>query len=110
MVEALPPPRVLQDEKPSISPYTHEPSTPYKPTHTPSSSLGSRRFSFEESGSGEPSGDDDMEGSGVEASGDEPLGNADHSIHSPYSFSRKGFRHNCEELMTREDEILLYVD
>ncbi|XP_056589728.1 agrin isoform X3 [Triplophysa dalaica] len=74
VVEALPPPRVLQDEKPSISPYTHEPSTPYKPTHTPSSSLGSRRFSFEESGSGEPSGDDDMEGSGVEASGDEPLG------------------------------------
>ncbi|XP_057175891.1 agrin isoform X7 [Triplophysa rosa] len=74
VVEALPPPRVSQEEKPSISPYTHEPSTPYKPTNTPSSSLGSRRFSFEESGSGEPSGDDDMEGSGVEASGDEPLG------------------------------------
>lgn len=48
-------------------------TTPHYPPRTPSptSSPG-----FEDSGSGEPSGDDDMEGSGMEASGEEPIGNA----------------------------------
>ncbi|XP_037397457.1 agrin isoform X6 [Pygocentrus nattereri] len=51
--------------------FTHSFTIPhYTPrTPPPTSSLG-----FEDSGSGEPSGDDDLEGSGMEASGDEPVG------------------------------------
>ncbi|KAF4078101.1 hypothetical protein AMELA_G00195500 [Ameiurus melas] len=49
---------------------THSPpTTPHHPPRSPSSSSG-----FEDSGSGEPSGDDDTEGSAVEASGDELVG------------------------------------
>ncbi|XP_053542529.1 agrin isoform X2 [Ictalurus punctatus] len=49
---------------------THSPpTTPHHPPRSPSPSSG-----FEDSGSGEPSGDDDTEGSAVEASGDEPVG------------------------------------
>ncbi|KAI5612251.1 agrin isoform X10 [Silurus asotus] len=49
---------------------THSPTTtPHYPPRSPSPSSG-----FEDSGSGEPSGDDDTEGSTLEASGDEPVG------------------------------------
>uniref|UniRef100_A0A4W4G296 Agrin n=1 Tax=Electrophorus electricus TaxID=8005 RepID=A0A4W4G296_ELEEL len=65
-VEALPPSRI-----PSTPPAPHSPITSPNPPHTPSptSSPG-----FEDSGSGEPSGDDDMEDSGMEASGDVSVG------------------------------------
>lgn len=63
---------------------THSPpTTPHHPPRSPSPSSG-----FEDSGSGEPSGDDDTEGSTVEASGDEPVGNIDLSLHFPLSCSR----------------------
>ncbi|TRZ02482.1 hypothetical protein DNTS_030304 [Danionella cerebrum] len=63
VVEALPPPR-LENPPTFHNPFT----TPAKPPHTPSPSLD-----FEESGSGEPSGDEEMV-SGMEESGEEPLG------------------------------------
>ncbi|XP_036802655.1 agrin isoform X5 [Oncorhynchus mykiss] len=81
-VEALPPPmsteRPLPTNHPVITPH-HPPhsTTPRLPSHT---SPGSSPTAFEDSGSGEPSGDDQVEeveeGSGVrvlEASGEEPV-------------------------------------
>lgn len=74
MVEALPPPRVDEAGIYFSSFTTHRPTTPYKPPRTSSPSVDSSPY-FEESGSGEPSGDDEMV-SGMEESGEEPLGNA----------------------------------
>uniref|UniRef100_A0A8B9J756 Agrin n=1 Tax=Astyanax mexicanus TaxID=7994 RepID=A0A8B9J756_ASTMX len=56
---------------PTPSTTAHSLTTPHHPPRTtpPTSSPG-----FEDSGSGEPSGDDDMESSGMEASGEEPVG------------------------------------
>ncbi|XP_073794674.1 agrin isoform X10 [Danio rerio] len=68
VVEAMPPPR-LDGARKFSSPFTtHRPTTPYKPLRTSSPPLD-----FDESGSGEPSGDDEMV-SGMEESGEEPLG------------------------------------
>uniref|UniRef100_A0A8B9HAT5 Agrin n=1 Tax=Astyanax mexicanus TaxID=7994 RepID=A0A8B9HAT5_ASTMX len=55
---------------PTPSTTAHSLTTPHHPPRTtpPTSSPG-----FEDSGSGEPSGDDDMESSGMEASGEEPV-------------------------------------
>ncbi|XP_066528464.1 agrin [Hoplias malabaricus] len=63
LVEALP------SKLPPV--FTHSFTTPHSPPRTPSptSSPG-----FEDSGSGEPSGDDDIDGSAMEASGEEPVG------------------------------------
>ncbi|XP_076874473.1 agrin [Brachyhypopomus gauderio] len=66
-VEALPPAR-----DPSSPFTTHSPTTPHHPpTRTPPPTSS---HAFEDSGSGEPSGDDDTEGSGMESSGDESVG------------------------------------
>ncbi|XP_067228326.1 agrin isoform X1 [Chanodichthys erythropterus] len=72
VVEALPPPRVDEAGINFSSFTTHRPTTPYKPPRTSSPSVDSSPY-FEESGSGEPSGDDEMV-SGMEESGEEPLG------------------------------------
>ncbi|XP_073731354.1 agrin isoform X10 [Misgurnus anguillicaudatus] len=68
VVEALPPPKIETEEELS----TYEPSTPYTPTPAPA--LGTRPRFYDGSGSGDPSGDDDMDGSGMEGSGEEPFG------------------------------------
>ncbi|XP_067302342.1 agrin isoform X3 [Pseudorasbora parva] len=70
VVEALPPPRVVETEMYSFT--TQRPTTPYKPPRISSPPADSSPY-FEESGSGEPSGDDEMV-SGMEESGEEPLG------------------------------------
>lgn len=74
VVEALPPPKVVEAGKYSSSFTTHRPTTLNKPPRTSSPPLDSSP-DFDESGSGEPSGDDEMV-SGMEESGEEPLGNA----------------------------------
>ncbi|XP_051947304.1 agrin-like isoform X2 [Xyrauchen texanus] len=73
-VEALPPPRLVEAEMTTISFTKHHLTTPSKPPHASSPPLGSSHGLEEDSGSGEPSGDYDMEGSGMEASGEEPFG------------------------------------
>ncbi|XP_053339274.1 agrin [Clarias gariepinus] len=65
LLEVIPPALESSTPIPTHSP----PTTPHHPPRSPSPSSG-----FEDSGSGEPSGDDDTEGSTVEASGDEPIG------------------------------------
>lgn len=74
LVEGAPPALESSETYPTHRP----PTTPHHPPRSPSPSSG-----FEDSGSGEPSGDDDTEGSTVEASGDEPVGNIDISLHFP---------------------------
>ncbi|XP_016135597.1 agrin isoform X1 [Sinocyclocheilus grahami] len=72
VVEALPPPKMVEAGKYSSSFTTHRPTTLNKPPRTSSPPLDSSP-DFDESGSGEPSGDDEMV-SGMEESGEEPLG------------------------------------
>uniref|UniRef100_A0A671PNW6 Agrin n=1 Tax=Sinocyclocheilus anshuiensis TaxID=1608454 RepID=A0A671PNW6_9TELE len=71
LVEALPPPKVVEAGKYSSSFTTHRPTTLNKPPRTSSPPLDSSP-DFDESGSGEPSGDEEMV-SGMEESGEEPL-------------------------------------
>uniref|UniRef100_A0A672LRZ6 Agrin n=1 Tax=Sinocyclocheilus grahami TaxID=75366 RepID=A0A672LRZ6_SINGR len=71
LVEALPPPKVIEAGKYSSSFTTHRPTTLNKPPRTSSPPLDSSP-DFDESGSGEPSGDEEMV-SGMEESGEEPL-------------------------------------
>ncbi|XP_051515917.1 agrin-like isoform X3 [Myxocyprinus asiaticus] len=73
-LEALPHPWVEEAENTSSSFTKHHLTTPSKPPHASSPPPGSSHGLEEDSGSGEPSGEDDMEGSGMEASGEEPLG------------------------------------
>ncbi|XP_062871868.1 agrin isoform X2 [Trichomycterus rosablanca] len=67
------------NNKVEAPPPSQESSTPF-PTHSPLTTphhaplTTPPNLDFEESGSGEPSGDNDMEGSAMEASGDEPIG------------------------------------
>uniref|UniRef100_A0A673LK35 Agrin n=1 Tax=Sinocyclocheilus rhinocerous TaxID=307959 RepID=A0A673LK35_9TELE len=71
VVEALPPPKVVEAGKYSSTFTTHRPTTLNKPPRTSSPPLDSSP-DFDESGSGEPSGDDEMV-SGMAESGEEPL-------------------------------------
>ncbi|KAJ8258866.1 hypothetical protein COCON_G00178780 [Conger conger] len=81
LVENAPPERPEEPETPAPI-TTEQPTTPPEQPHTtpppPSTTPGPRTTTpFEESGSGDPSGDDDAEGSGEkEASGEEPVDEA----------------------------------
>uniref|UniRef100_A0A9J8CLT3 Agrin n=1 Tax=Cyprinus carpio carpio TaxID=630221 RepID=A0A9J8CLT3_CYPCA len=72
VLEALPSPKVVEAGNDSSSFTTHRPTTLNKPPRTSSPPLDSSP-DFDESGSGEPSGDEETV-SGMEESGEEPLG------------------------------------